>query len=157
MENASKALLMAAEVLIGLLILSLAVYLFANFGSTSAEINKKNIEQQLVQFNDQYASYLGRQDLTIYDICTIANNAKDNNQKYENQEEYSISVSITGIAGRGNLQDKTENEWNQIIQNDTMNINGSTDLLPKYKCTDIKYNTAGRVCQVIFKKIVNIY
>ena len=41
MENASKALLMAAEVLIGLLILSLAVYLFADFGSTSAEINKK--------------------------------------------------------------------------------------------------------------------
>ena len=112
---------------------------------------KKNIEQQLVQFNDQYASYLGRQDLTIYDIRTIANNAKENNKKYENKAEYLISVSITGIAG-GDLQNKTENEWNQIIQNDTMDINGGTNVLPKYKCTDIKYNTAGRVCQVIFKK-----
>ena len=33
MENASKALLMAAGVLIGVLILSLAVYLFENFGT----------------------------------------------------------------------------------------------------------------------------
>jgi len=36
MENASKALLMAAGVLIGLLVLSLMVYLFASFASTSA-------------------------------------------------------------------------------------------------------------------------
>ena len=31
MENASKALIIAAEVLIGLLIISLAVYLFTSF------------------------------------------------------------------------------------------------------------------------------
>ena len=44
MENASNALIIAGGVLIGVLILSLAVYLFADFGSTSAEINKKTQE-----------------------------------------------------------------------------------------------------------------
>ena len=39
MENASKALIMAGGVLIGVLIISLAVYLFVSFGQTSAEIN----------------------------------------------------------------------------------------------------------------------
>ena len=71
MENASKALLMAAGVLIGVLILSLAIYLFVSFGQTSAEINEKNRKQQIVQFNSQYTVYLGRDDITIYDIRTI--------------------------------------------------------------------------------------
>ena len=63
MENASKALLMAAGVLLGILILSLAIYLFVSFGQTSAEINEKNRQQQIVQFNSQYTVYLGRKDL----------------------------------------------------------------------------------------------
>ena len=41
MENASKALLLAAEVLIGMLVLSLMVYLFITFGSNAAKINKQ--------------------------------------------------------------------------------------------------------------------
>ena len=57
MENASNALIIAGGVLIGVLILSLAVYLFADFGSTSAEINKKTQEQQLVQFNSKFMDY----------------------------------------------------------------------------------------------------
>ena len=57
MENASNALIIAGGVLIGVLILSLAVYLFADFGSTSAEINKKTQEQQLVQFNSKFTTY----------------------------------------------------------------------------------------------------
>ena len=73
MENASKALLMAGGVLIGLLIITLAVYLFTSFGTTSAEVNKKNQEQQLVQFNTQYTTYLGR---TI--IVKIGNTRIDN-------------------------------------------------------------------------------
>ena len=51
MENASKALLMAAGVLIGVLILSLAVYLFANFGTASAEIHKQKDMNEINKFN----------------------------------------------------------------------------------------------------------
>ena len=38
MENASKALLMAAGVLIGMMVLSLMVYLFISFGSSTKAI-----------------------------------------------------------------------------------------------------------------------
>ena len=41
MENASKALIMAASVLIGIMILSLAVYLFATFGASSAQMHEQ--------------------------------------------------------------------------------------------------------------------
>ena len=59
MENASKALMMAAGVLIGLLILSLAVFLFTNFGAASAEAHRKNEENQINQFNAQFTVYEG--------------------------------------------------------------------------------------------------
>ena len=78
MENASKALLMAASVLIGVLILSLAVYLFTSFGSTSAELHKQQDEQRLEQFNTQFSSYEGKEGgITIYDVVTIANLATE--------------------------------------------------------------------------------
>ena len=57
MENASKALIMAAEVLIGVLILSLMVYLFVSFGSTAAEVNEQMDESKLAEFNSQYDKY----------------------------------------------------------------------------------------------------
>ena len=66
MENASNALIMAAGVLIGILILSLAVYLFIDFGSTASEINSQITEQQISQDNlSEYKIiiYLGTQQI----------------------------------------------------------------------------------------------
>ena len=41
MENASKALIMAAEILIGVMIISVGVYLFNMFANYSSERYKK--------------------------------------------------------------------------------------------------------------------
>ncbi len=71
MENASKALLMAAGVLIGIMVLSLAVYLFVTFGSTSAQMHQQKEQDQLNQFNSQFTSYEGKEDITIYDIVLL--------------------------------------------------------------------------------------
>ena len=83
MENASKALLMAAGVLIGVLILSLAAYLFVYFGSTSQQIHEQNEENQINEFNSKFTSYVGKDNITIYDVITVANLATENNKKYE--------------------------------------------------------------------------
>lgn len=50
MENASKALIMAAGILIGVAILSLAVYLFVSFGSASAKIHEQNDANRINEF-----------------------------------------------------------------------------------------------------------
>ena len=83
MENASKALIMAASVLIGVLILSLAVYLFVTFGASSAQMHKQIDENRLNEFNTQFTSYEGKSGLTIYDVITVANLATENNKNYE--------------------------------------------------------------------------
>ncbi len=106
MENASKALLMAGGVLIGVLIISLAVFLFADFGSTSAEINAQNAQKQITSFNSKFTAYQGYYEgegnskdwkITIYDIVSLAAFAKENNEYYEvnsSSEDNYISVNI---------------------------------------------------------------
>lgn len=51
MEDASKALLMAGELLLGVLILSVIVYLFSNAGNLSKEYDSVYDSQAVAEFN----------------------------------------------------------------------------------------------------------
>lgn len=161
MENASNALIIAGGVLIGVLILSLAVYLFADFGSTSAEINKKTEEQQLVQFNSKFTTYESTEKKwTVYDVVTVAGYARENNKYYTDSESdglvdntyfennYKITVRFESINGTtDNLQNYSTDYYNKAIQYDQKNVTE----LPRYSC-NITYHDNGRVKSLIFKK-----
>lgn len=154
MENASKALLMAAGVLMGILVLSLAVFLFANFGSTSSQIRSDITSNQLTQFNTQFTIYAGRDDITIYDIISVANLAKENNNNYSSYSDYQIQVAIIGISN--NFQNSSEedikkamNDYSDVISDE----NGRTVIKSKFKCENITYHENGRVATIKFKKI----
>lgn len=161
MENASNALIIAGGVLIGVLILSLAVYLFADFGSTSAEINKKTEEQQLVQFNSKFTTYESTEKKwTVYDVVTVAGYARENNKYYTDSESdglvdntyfennYKITVRFESINGTtDNLQNYSTDYYNNAIQDDQKNVTE----LPRYSC-NIAYHDNGRVKSLIFKK-----
>lgn len=84
MENASKALIMAAEILIGVMIISIGVYLFNTLGQYSAETTAEMEETQLAQFNNQFLKYYGTSGgqpitCTIHDIVGLANLANKTN------------------------------------------------------------------------------
>ena len=179
MENASKALLMAAGVLIGIMVLSLAVYLFVTFGSTSAQMHQQKEQDQLNQFNSQFTSYEGKEDLTIYDVITVANLATENNKYYEFDTKKSLpqnnkvsenyiwvvvsfreySTGIGKILTFGKEKDSAfiNKEYNDVINGDLRQIGSNYSTfgedayyLYKYKCeTDISSIT-GRVYKVIF-------
>lgn len=168
MENASKALIMAAGVLIGIMILSLAVYLFATFGSTSAELHKQKETDQLNQFNSQFTSYEGKEDITIYDVITVANLATENNKYYEFDTNTSMPTndkvsdnyiwvelydsSLKGIYSYG--KDKTNNDINKIydrlINEELKKINNNKRYLPIYNCETYISSITGRVYKVKF-------
>lgn len=162
MENASKALMMAAGVLIGLLILSLAVYLFANFGSASAEAHRRNAENQINQFNAQFTIYEGRTDVTIHDIVTIANLAKSSNASYELTEQtdsnyYIVVNAKTATGTKSNIQNYNNSKLEELIKYDLDNLvttyNEDNEPYPglrTYTCTvNINPNTQ-RVSTVTF-------
>lgn len=142
MENASKALIMAAGVLIGILIISLAVYLFVDFGSTSAEINAQNAEKQINQFNSKFTSYADK-DLTIYDVITVVNYAKENNKYYDGVGEYQITVML---GTNDNLTNRDEKYLKELINNNKELITNGSSNLPVYECKskNIEYQN-GRV------------
>lgn len=150
MENASKALIMAGGVLIGILIISLAVYLFTDFGSTSAQINAQNSQKQITEFNSKFTSYEEYKDkdgnwkITIYDIITLAGYAKENNQYYEDTSEEQIKVKIDNIEIQDNMNDRNQELINKYT---------SDGILKKFKCSKVEYNTRGKVNSITFKVI----
>lgn len=157
MENASNALIMAGGVLIAILILTLAVYLISSFGSQSAKMHLQIDEERLNNFNNQYASYLGKDKLTIYDVITVANMARENNKYYEVSDPselmyISVELNLTKIEGYSDsqFQDLLEKD-----RNDINDINGIDEqkVLKNYDCIDVKYNPdTGRVNKVIFQE-----
>ena len=163
MENASKALLMAAGVLIGLMIISLAILLFNSFGGTSATIHQNIETQQIEQFNSQFTVYNGKDNVTIYDIISMANLATQNNKQYEFQKgkgnEYNNYIQILlqteSIEYGVDTSSKTqEDDYNTRIKNDTEQIGQereSTDL-PTYSVTVEISQYTKRVYRVTCKK-----
>lgn len=147
MENASRALTMAAGVLIGVLIISLAVYLFVDFGTTSAEINKQNEKQKIVQFNSKFTSYEDTEGRTwtIYDIITIAKYAKENNEYYEDSKEDQVSVKFKNIENF-----EKEAGYNTYIDAEQQRINQNNNSLPTYKCSIGEYHSNGKIKSIIF-------
>ena len=147
MENASKALLMAAGVLIGMLVLTLALFLYSDFSSSISRVQSEREQAQDNQFNTQFTKYIGT-DVTIYDFIAVINLAKSNNQNYgltqadaSDLDSYYITVNINGRR----QETKTQDELNQLLVNDLNSISNSTEeslSLKKYDCeVEINPNT----------------
>lgn len=161
MENASRALMMAAGVLIGLMILSLAVYLITSFGSASAEAHRTNEQNRINEFNTQFTQYEGRQDITIHDIVTVVNLARSNNKEYDltaqtsNNSNYYITVNakIASDGYKANMQDLETKDLNEIVTNEISSLSEGSSNLPLYSCTVLISPITERVYQVDFQPI----
>lgn len=148
MENASKALIMAAGVLIGVLILSLAVYLFVSFGTSSAQVHKQNEENQLNEFNTQFTSYEGREDITIYDVITVKNLADENNRHYELESSTDSNFYITVKLEENSVIVINNNNEKKLIEGNS----GENGNLPTYNCKVTISPVTGRVKEIRFSR-----
>ncbi len=164
MENASRALLMAATILIAVMLISLGTYLFATFGNYSKNINNNINAKTKQEFNAQFTKYETSEsgDLcTVYDIVTIINLAKNSNSKYEEyqninsrpgdyQKESNAYIYVNGEKDINELSN--EKKLNEFI-NQHNNIDNSTgDYVYKYKCTVNISNQTGLVKSITFTK-----
>ena len=100
MENASKALIMAGEMLIGILIISLAVYMFTQFGNYSKTVNDKISESQITQFNVHFTAYEARANISAQEIASAINFANQSNTNYDAKkgDDYFVDVCIDGTS-----------------------------------------------------------
>lgn len=159
MENASKALIMAGTVLMGILLISLGVYMFAYFGSVVSSISEEIEITKLIQFNAQFAIYDNR-DLTVQDVVTIASLAKENNDAYDMLPGYSSSfedtlyVEVKLVKGYRQYtmheNSMSSNEQYLIADNEGRY---SFDDIPYYKITSFSYNDLGRIYSITITSI----
>lgn len=81
MENASKALLIAAGILMAMLILSIAVFLFAHYAKIGEEYEQAQIVKEVEKFNNNFTRFEGREDITAQEIVTLYNFVQEYNQE----------------------------------------------------------------------------
>lgn len=178
MENASKALLMAATVLIGVLMMSLGVYLFTIFGDFSADATKKLNQKNIDEFNAQFTKLISYQEngnwqnkCRAQDIVTVANIARETNKKYEyttsdHKGYYYVRVIVYNKNGRciyRNFEDDTgsngESKYTDFLKNYSGNSTGSEGQpynIKYFICQkdEVVFNEdSKRVCSITFREI----
>lgn len=171
MENASRALLMAAGVLVGVLLLSLAVYLFTIFGNFGSDMTTQMNEKNVSEFNAQFIKYQSYQDdnrewqnlCRAQDVVTIANLAKENNAQYdyttndENTGYYYVRVIVKNVSrsySKDNFETADLDEYTQFLKDYSGSEQDGSFNVTYFKCTDIKTNpNSKRVCSVTFEKM----
>ena len=152
MENASKALLMAAGVLMGVVILSLAAYLFVTFSSSADDVKSEIANNQLNKFNSQFLAYEQREDLTVYDILTAVNLAENNNKYYQLEpgDTNYITVKVdNSVVNSTDIEKKIKPvslEKEGEMKED--NLGGKS--LKNYRCNVLLSDITGRVNAVNF-------
>ena len=159
MENATKALLMAAGVLIGLMVISLGVSLYMSLSEYVESTQDEIAMTEIKEFNEQFTKYINcnadgsiEYTLTIQDIVTAANIAYENNQIYDLQEHkegnYYVTVKLS------------DNELGEIELEKTITSTAATllqnGLGKEYKCQSIDVKTSeitGRVYELKFSTL----
>lgn len=81
MENAAKALEIAAGVLLGVLLLSLIAYFFSIIGEWPQAEEDNITAEQLAKFNLEYEVY-EKNAMYGVDVISCLNKARSNNEKY---------------------------------------------------------------------------
>jgi len=97
MENASKALIIAGEMLIGLIVISIIAYLFVAMSKPAESLSSSLSQTEVDKINSYFAKFQDRQDITAQEIVSSINYAKEQNTK----QPVPITVIIQGSYGYG--------------------------------------------------------
>lgn len=136
MENASNGLLMAGSVLIGVMVLSLFVYLFSSMGSMTKDFQEDINYTSVQKFNEQFEKYIGRTDINTHEALTVYNLVQAINKELE-------LIGGEKIVFKG------------ISPSDMKNMTEFLSSEQKYRCdvTDVQYSSeTGKINLLEFKK-----
>ncbi len=114
MENASKALIIAGSILIAIMIISLGIVIFNNFGGTAKKMANMD-KQEIAAFNSKITPYVGEhisgtQVNTFLQYCLSVNmSAKQSSTNYQ-----AITVTIKETGKSDQVLDKDSTSYNRV-------------------------------------------
>ena len=150
MENASKALIMAAEILIGVILLTLMVFLFRAMANFSDTVNSNIATKNINEFNIGFEQYRVKPGLMVQDIISMGNLAKQYN---EQMESIPIEVIAYGVEAKyRNVHKLTDELSYEFIRNYSNNL--QTNDIIYFECQKMEYDEeTGRINRIEVKKI----
>ena len=145
MENASKALIIAAGMLIAMMILGLIVLMFNSTQDYQKAEEQLQTEQQLQEFNKQYEAF-NKQKLSGSEILSLANKMLDYDDRKKSQgyEELELTVNMKeNTFNKGKILKKES--FDTIVSDvDTIKAKASggektlKELMAKYNASNIE-------------------
>lgn len=142
MENASKALLMAAGILIGLIIASLFTYEMISMSETGRTFQKQIDQSVITEFNTNFEKYVGK-NLTAQEVVTIYNYV----QEWNKDNAVAFITLDTNIQA---LKDLQNNRVNATIE-DFLNDNWNKDDNKYFTLIINGYGEDGRINKITIK------
>lgn len=133
MENATKALLMAGGILVGLIVISLGVRLFVNLNKSGKTYSSAPETAAIQSLNAKFEKYIRRDDISPQEIVSIYNLKEECKGKYP----YEIKLKV----GTEYIYFREEKDKLDYIK----------DTNKKFTCNKIEYeNTNGQVKEIHF-------
>ena len=144
MSNASQALIMAAGILLGVLILALIVTLFASSSSLTTKYDQAKQIEAVQQFNSAFTKYIGS-DLTIHEVMTVRHIVLNRNKDVDNHSDRYIKL------------DGTEDAFDVVFEyepstNDHVAEDGSDNNVKKYFIEKVDFNQAGYINYILISE-----
>lgn len=111
MENASKALIMAAGILIGVIVLSIFAYEFITISNTGEQYGQQIRKRQITQFNSQFEAY-------AYEYSYENPNSITSQRFLKAQEVVRLFYLVS--------------DWNKLNESDQINISIPNSIANRY-------------------------
>ena len=135
MENATKALLIAGTVLVAIIMVSIAVYLYSLYSNQADQYSETITGIELQKFNSKFEVYLGRENITSQEIVSVVNLAK----------EYNNHVQIYLEGTRLQFTSSTPEDFIKTNQNNLFSCTWTT--------SNPTYDINGKIIKLTFKNV----
>lgn len=127
MENASRALIMAASVLIAIVIVSAFILMMSGLTDYQEKSYQSDLSAQITEFNNQYSTY-DKKDVRGSDMISLMNRVVDYNYRSADEEGYTemeIKITISNSIRNNLSYDKT----NRLILKNTYTQDDIDDIV----------------------------
>lgn len=138
MENASKALIMAVSIILGIMIVTFLCFAFGMVKNLNSKNMTQIEETETAKFNKEFFKYYenGKDiiEVTSHDIISISNFVKENNSKYDlkeaTQNSYYVTIDVyTKSEKIYNFEKSNQDEYSIFLEQNRI-----------FKCSEIKIN-----------------
>lgn len=145
MENAAKALIIAAGMLLAILILTLVLYAWSSISEYQKEKYELQYIENVAKFNEQFAQY-DRNDVAGYELISLANKVADYNAKYSklgtNNDGYNPITMTIDFLNNDKLKKLTYDDTIRLFKSKTYSQGLTKNEIEEFIKTGLDCETA---------------